>query len=675
MKKNNLKTRLLLLFAFFAAAGFSAFAQTPVTEGKDILLFETDFTDWTPMTNPGNDNPILVTTSGGAGFSVGRRAEVSPTGSQCGDAGYLKFNNENGTGLTSPQFNFVEGGVVELWLCQTTGSNNRPAEVMGADAAAVAAPFPTLPRYDRSGVGTTGSTTPTAPGMAMGTTSADRGILDNSKVGVYLPGSVWVASEASALYKVSFRLPAGSFTGLRNVQINNHRDVAIVAMKFYSTIGTTPYVAATNYVNLVYNPNASGHTMQGNVAGAAGSGVPVNDLVNVRGWNISGDVVLSIEGADAAKFSFPAANADGTFTVANADALAGINVPIHFTPSVREGIATAALVITNPNNPAQTYKVALTGITGDGSTNPAILANTNPIPFYTSVIADVTLPFSLAGVNLTGPVTVSFEGPIASRFTASETSILAVNAMAGRTINLTFTGTIAPSEYNDMFLVLKSPGAADVRVPILAVTRDVRPTFGEISFSVDPPGTAFLDLSLAGPIYEIGTTITVTVTPETGYEIARWSDNAGSRNPKRTFQVGLGTRNITVFMKKVDEICTDCPPPPGGFVAFTPTSNITADGFPANWTAATGDNPTYTVNVYADHDKAIPLASFPAGAGSSFPVTGVAPAAPTAETDFFRWYEVVAKVDPSIDNPSGVETTALVGPIRLTGTVPFVCGQ
>ena len=680
MKRNNLITRLLLLIMLSGAAGFSAFAQTLPTAGKDILLYETDFQNWVAMSDDGGTPNILITRGGGAGFRLIDRYIVNPTGSTCNSPGFLEFTRDGGR-LETPEFNFVQGGVVEIWFCSNTTSSGRFITVENAVNVGIegnAVPpntFIVAPRdngrYDEIGIGN-GATITTH--MAVGTSNADRVLLDMNKVGVYFPGNSWVPRSMGHLHKVSFQLPA-SFTGLQRVRLGG-RDHRIISLKVYSTVGSTPYVAATNYVNFAHNPDAGGHVMQGAVAGGVNSGTPVNDLVNIIGWNITGDVTLSIEGAYASRFSFPNANADGTLTVPNTNALAGINIPINFTPSVREGVVDAVLVITNPNNPAQTYRVSLTGITGSGTTNPTILASTATIPFYTYRLAPVTQNFSLAGVNLTGPITVSFDGPAASQFTVNENSIPVASAHAGQNIIITFRGTTAVSEHSDTYMVLSSPSAETVRVPLFAVTRNVQPTLFSLTFEVQPSGTAYIEPSLAGPWYEEGTTLTVSAEPETGYVISHWSDNPGSSSSNRTFRIirSNGNRHVILYTLEADVPCPpNCPPVSSTFVAHTPpASSVTNDGFPASWTSAE-DATAYTIIVY---DKnGVEIDRIVAGMTNSFNLTGLAPALPTSEDDFFRFYEVEANVPVSAEYPNGIRTTQRVGPIRLTGTLPFICGQ
>jgi hypothetical protein len=433
--------------------------------------------------------------------------------------------------------------------------------------------------------------------------------------------------------------------------------------------GATPFVAATNYTRA---PGA-GHSMQGAVGGAANSGTAVNDPVNIKGWNITADVILSIEGPDASKFSFVGANPDGTLTVANAAAIAaaGYDVPLQFTPSVREGMASATLVITNPQNPAQTYKVSLTGITGTAGV-PKLLGSTATIPFNTFLIAPVTQSYSFAGVSLTDPVTISFEGP--GSFSTPKTTFTAAEVMAGQTINVTYRGAITPRN-EDAVMVIKS-GTLELRVPLKGVTSSTRPDLRELRFETNPPGAAFLDLSLAGPIYEFGSAITVEVFPETGFYIRSWSDNAGSSARIRTIRISHTTPDVITVNLAVlgcdpvtDPNCGG-PIDADGFVAYTPAAGITTDGFPASWSNAKGDNPNgYTVRVYNKNNVLVGGSPINAGMANAIGITGLEPANPTQEDDFFFWYEVTTTTD------DGLETTKRVGPIRLLGTIPFTCGE
>jgi hypothetical protein len=653
IQKHLFSTRLwIALFVLFGAMSFSAYAQ------KDILLYSTDFTDWGAMneSSAGSDD-VFNATGGGAGFVLGSKPTVDPTGAACGGTGFIRNNSDSNLKLKFPEFNFVSGGAVELWLCAMTTSNTRQVIIPGADAVMIEGPVPTPSsnRYDRIGIGT-GTTINTSMMGGNNTT------LDNTKVGVYFPGDSWISSGGSTYYKVTYRLPAATFTGLKTIQLGSsdwHKDIAICAIKIYTGVGTVvPYVASTNYPKAP----ADGHVMQGLVGGAVNSGTAVNDPIKIKGWNLSGaDVILSIEGKDATKFSLTGAATDGTLTVPNATALLGYDVPLQFTPSVHEGVSSALLKIEAAG--CSPYYVSLTGITGGGTT-PKILASSAVIPFYTSVIETVSKTLSLTGVNLTGDVAVSFEGSGKEQFSVplGEDVISKANATAGYTLTIKFKGTNDPSELENIFLVLKSPGADDVRIPLYGITRDVNPPLYDLIFEVNPSGSAYLDLSLVGPKYEQGTTVEVKVEPEKGYALYYWSDNAGSRSKSRTFRV-TANKSVTIFMKKIateeeEEENAD-------YVAYTP-SNITNDGFTAKWSSAP-DATGYTVVIY-DKNKT-EIARIPAGTANSLNVSGLAPSSPQELSDFFYYFEVEATV------PAGTEKTTMIGPIRLNGTILFNCGD
>lgn len=677
----SLGTKLLFLCMLFGLGSFSAMAQavlTPPGDGKNILVYETDFRDWAPMAITNGTDLHAVVSGGGKGFSLQGRPNVEPTSSSCGLTGSLWFNQDNNYAIT-PQFNFVEGGVIEIWFC-TNSSSARNMRVWDADAVGVAAPVPSedgtaTGRLDRIGVASDGATAPTSPGMAMGTASADRAILDPAKVGVYMSGNTFAIRGSGNLYKVSYRLPAAKFTGMKSVQFGG-RDSRIMAVKIYSSVGSTPYVASTNYTNLLHDPNAGAYTMRGTVGGAAGSGTAVGAAVNVQGWNISGEMLLSLEGANAGKFSFAGANPDGTLTVSNADALSGFSVPLQFSPSVESGVAEAILVIADATNPSRNYKVALSGITDDGTTNPQLLAPVDVIPFFTSVIAPVSQQYRFAGIYLSSPVNITFVGPMAARLSASSTNISVIDASKGSSITITYTGT--PSGSLDETTVMRlTTGSTVVDVPLRLETFELKPALHHLEFEANPSGTAVIKLSLTGPLYPLGSIVKVEVTPEAGYYITGWNDNATTAGTRdiRIRPDGTTPSLIVVNLARIGEGPT---PTGGSFIAYLPGS-VTADGFNAIWSASPNETPstTYTVTVYAA-DGATVIGSGTAAAGAtSCSITGLTPTDNTKEENFLFHYKVEANnlIDPDTGLPVPDESTAKVGPFRLTGTVSFTCGQ
>ncbi len=104
-------------------------------------------------------------------------------------------------------------------------------------------------------------------------------------------------------------------------------------------------------------------------------------------------------------------------------------------------------------------------------------------------------------------------------------------------VNLVLTSSCAE--------VVNSP----LSIPLYAVTEDVTPEVRDVIFQVNPAGSAFLDLSLAGPTYKFGTSVNVKVYPETGWVIDGWS-NSGTKSDNRTFIVSKTLPSpITVNLK------------------------------------------------------------------------------------------------------------------------------
>ncbi len=650
--KTFLTTRLFLVLSLlFGAMSFSANAQ------KEILLYSTDFTDWKALdkASAGSDE-VFDAEGGGAGFRLGSKPTIDPTGVACGGIGFIRNNSDSNLKLRFPEFNFVSGGAVELWLCAMTTSNTRQVVIPGADAVMIEAPVPVpaSTRYDRIGVGT-GTSISTNMAGASNTT------LDVAKVGVYHAGSSWISSGGSTYYKVTYRLPAATFTGPKTIQLGSsdwHKDMAICAIKVYTGIGSVPYVACTNYAK---NP-ADGHALSGTVGGAANSGTAINDLPNIKLWNSTSDVKLTIEGADAAKFSLVGADIDGSLTIPNTTALTGTNVAVSFTPSVRAGISTALLKIEAIG--CQPYYIKLTGITG-GAT-PQLVANpSTPFTFWTSLIQPVSQTINVAGLNLTNNVTLNITGPDAALFEVSQATLTVANATAGKTLNITFLGDINMGT-KTATLEISSQGAQPLHISLTGITFETKPKLYSLTFAVDPSGTAFVDTNPAGTLFLDKTSVEVTVVPETNWKIKYWSDATGNRRSTRSITVGelKNTDNgqpIIIYMEAGTHIDPD--PSSGTFVAFVPTT-ITNNSFVASWGSVT-DATSYTVEVY-DATTGSLIQTLPAIAGNTTVVSGLDPAS---------YYSYLVKTTVSDGNGTVDHITDMVGPFKTTGSIPFVCGD
>jgi hypothetical protein len=658
---------LLRVFLFIILA--SVIFQ-PVFAQKDILLYSSDITKWGAINGSGaSADDVSPATGEGEGFKLAGKPVVNPSGTLLGDVGFFTHSSGTTTVLEFPPFTFIAGGAIEILIIPSTTSNSRNLSIPGANAVMIEGPVPTPQggRYDRIGIGT-GTTISTNMMGANNTT------LDPSKVGVYHNGSSWISSGGDKPYIVTFRFPA-TFTGRQVIKLGEndwHKDIAIGGIKVFTAVGTTPYVASTNY------PQApsGGLVMKGTVGGAAQSGTVVNNPINIKGWNIgANDVKLTIMGDDAVKFSFIddaingfALQPDGSLIVSNAKVTTASGTPIDvkFTPSVRTGISNALLKIEEIGGTSSPYIVSLTGLTG--GVNPQILADTATVAFWGSLISKNTKTIDIAGINLMGDVTLSITGADAEKFSCSTFLIPKQTALNGASVAITYTADISESTANAV-LEIKSNGAATVYVPLAGYTSYDKPEMLELKFVVSPAGSGLVAVSPKGTSYLKGAIVTAEVIPEMGYSISYWSDAAGNHSSKRTFRVtDTKQGTITIVLVKNQGIITG---PSSWYVAYSPDETkgqINANGFLAQWTTLHDTDETtnpvvrYEVVVYDSSNAEISRIN--AGIANSIQVNGL------TQGNFYR-YEVVA-----VKTDNTKKTTDRLGTIQTTTTpIQIICGE
>lgn len=625
--------RIMLLFycLLIGLGSFDAFSQ------KDILLYSTDFTDWNPVAfSGGSSNAVAVTTGAGAGFTLTQDMSVVPS------AGKLWVEGgTSGRALTFKPFNFISGGVVELLFDLTGASSARKIELTGFTI--------TQCKIDYFNV-----TSGTPSGMLIGTTA-------QTAAGGWIAGSsVTLPKNCSGQIRISMYVP--SITGSQTfIASEMRKDIPLREIKVYSSVETKPYVASTNYAQ----PPVSGHIMTASVGGAKYSGTATNSLINIKEWNSSSNVLLSIEGADAAKFSFSNTSDVISTTVANATALAGSNVTLYFSPSVRPGVASAKLKIVDAAGAITPYYVNLTGVTSNSS-SPQIMTDTATVPFWTYTGAPVTNTIDISGLNLSGDLTLSVTGANASRFSLSNTLIKKADASVGTSLTITYTGANDPA-IQAATLVITSAGATTVTVPLTGYTYDLKPKMYNLDFVLKPSGTGYVNTSPQGTTFMSGTKVTVVVTPESGYYVKSWDDLGVSAKTTRVIEVGdlhKGTIIITL-----DNACLSCECQPGGcpvadlgfILNDIAPSSITDTGFNnVSWSAdasATG----YIIKVYdSSGTTVIQTLNIPAGTTTTN-ITGL-----TKATQYKISVETVG-ISPS--KQSGIK-----GPYKTTGS-NFTCGQ
>ncbi len=664
--KHLFTTRLwIALFMLFWMGSSPLFAQivdgASGSLGKDILLYSTNFKNWdnvSQISNSSNYYPIGGT-SAGAGFWISEDGTIN------NGTGMYRIGSGSGRRFGIKPLPYVSGAVVELLIDLAPTTSNRAIAIYNAmENGTSLVTFGQVEMFNLT------AGTPNFTNLKAGNTSLNgtpNTVLDNTKLGKWYTGaSVQVPQTATGQARISFYIPSGLTASTLLCLDNMRSDIPIRELKVYTSVGTTPYVASTNYSKYP----ASGHQMKGTAGGAVNSGTTINAVPNVKLWNNTGNVKMTIEGTDAAKFSIVGADTDGSLTITNAQATSatGYDVPINFTPSVRDGISEAKLKIEAVGCSAcQPYYVKLTGITG-GAT-PQIVADNTPITFWTSPIKPTVFNLDVSGLNLTGPITIAFSDSGASSFGVPDLIISNNDALSGTILPIKFTGDGIAST-KTATLTLTSPGATPVTIQLTGITLDKKPNLYNLAFVVDPAGTAYINTSPAGSVFLEGTKVTVTITPETDWKVKSWSDVSANKAVTRDFIVGekKNTDNgqpIIIFMEPGQQgtVIT----PTGSLVAFVPTT-ISNTGFTCSWSqpALATATTVYTITIYDSTGTAIQTQTSTPG-GSSLVITGLNPAS-------FYTYTVSATTS---DGGSGTTNhlTDKIGPIKTTGIVPFTCGN
>lgn len=645
---NNLcrifSTRILFALFFLLMLPFGANAQ------KDILLYSTNFSDWTAMAAPSsNATAIAVTTGGGVGFVLNQKPSITPSGTLGSYSGGYYDNASSSHTMTIKPLTFVSGGIVEV-----TYYNNQTSQAIislsGVTPDAVM--IESITTTDVSGTVDYSKILAGTTSMAMGTSTALKAQLNSANLNTWITGNTVSLYNAGAIIKLAFRIP--SITGSQTIGVANTKAACpMTALSVYTAVGSTKYVTTTDY------PPSPTDSFK--ITGTVGGSI-VSKTANVKGWNITGPVSMSIVGEDSLLFSFVSGKFAQTATLSNLNATqsGGTNVPIYFTPSVKAGVSHAQLKLTCPSDAgANVFYMNILGLTATSTTTPQITANTDTIAFWTSLIAPISNSTTIAGVNLTGPITLSLTGANASDFTVSVNTITKSDALGGESIMITFLGsTSIGTEYAN--LVLTSPGAAPVTIPLEGITAASKPATYTMSFSVSPSGTGVLDINPMSARYLSGSAINVTVTPQTNWHVKYWSDASGSTKTKRTLTVSE-SKAIIVYLDTTAVI----PPPTslGSLTAYVPTYTSGVNtGFTLSWSAVTGAT-AYTVKVYDSSNTLVSPSPYTIS-GTNLTITGLTPGSE-------YYYSVETTVGTTTQN------SGEVGPFKTTGTsgLPFTCGQ
>ena len=591
-----IRVQALLFVVILGLGSFSAL------QAQYTTLYSTDFTDWTTEDFTGSAGTVrsFNVSFAGNGFQADGNPKVyHNVANACARTGYFVHGNDNYT-LIFPSYTFGAGGTVVVGICKTDVTSNRTLTLT----------------VDGSATGITPAFTVT-PSMGSTPTSVSTNV-----------ANFGVCSSANSIYEVTYTL-APTITGAKNLVLRlSSKQINIFSLQVKSL--TDPLVVSTdNTAECADDPD--GKTIQATKGGSA-----VVDSLHVKGYNITGNVTMSITGTDAALFSLPVSS------ISNAEGLAGDSVAVRFTPSVVSGISNAQLIISSTGAPD--YCVSLTGVTATNA-NPEITTPAETMKFATSLIDTVTQTIDISGINLTGAITLALSGADAVQFSLSATSVSSADALAGKSITVTYLGGIAAPITHNASLVLSSSGATDVTLPLEGLTYSSAPTMYSLTTGVTPGGTGVVTQDLGGSSFASGTTVELTALPQTGYRFKQWSD--GNMSPTRSIII-TSNLNLTAEFELGASLASP-------FLAYTPAT-ITNTAFTARWSTVAG-GPNYTVTVY-DEDGAVVTTAGPT-AGVSISVTGL-----TQGTVYTY----------KVETDTGYETN-VAGPIKTTGTsaVP-ACG-
>lgn len=634
-KFNFFNAKWFLILGLFLSS-LSANAQ------KDILLYSTDFTDWGAVDgSSASSSDVLSGTQGGAGFSIMGRPVVDPT------TGTLSFGNST-CYIETKKFDFVSGAVVEVEF-YANASNSR--EITLSETV-------TQVKLDNTNYvdgtakitdGYIGNTMMAVASSNVGTTPEDdrNVILPAIRNGEWQAGSKFKNPKyQGGSYTVSFNMP--SVVGEKSIKIQGmNKDVFIKSLKIYTSVGTTPYVASPTYPNAGADGSKAS---SGVVLQALPGGNVIEANVDVKAYNITSPVSLSIIGDGAAQFSLTQTTIDASA------ALAGTSIPVKFTSSPTSGVSKALLVLSSPG--AEDYYVNLLGQSGTG--NPEIIADNSLMRFYTYQTGRITQELNVSGLSLTGPITATLSD---GNFSVPSSEISLYNALSGTKLKITFTGDIVEGT-KDATLTLSSPGAENVVIPLQGVTTLTKPHLYKITFEAVPAGSAAIKHTPGGNLFLEGEKITVTVTPNVGYSIVSWSDNAGSTKSTRVITATMPTHI------KINLSNSGTQGPSGGgsvgssFVAKVAT-NVTANSLSANWSAASNSNQgattTYTVTLYDAAGNQVDQKDVGTALTADF--TGLSPYTP-------YYYQV-----RSTSTDPGQDETKKAGPFYTIDDAVYVCGK
>ena len=584
MKKRNKKLWLLAFYFFFSC---SIYAQMfPLL---DWSFSNTDPVTWVASVDPGNG--ANITQNGTCMY----RMQVEPSFVATYDntnanaparylTGAIRRGGSTGSFIT-PELDFISGGTITAYFMNaSTGART-----------SVVTPLP--------------SSYACNPSNPTGTALTTFNILRNTEI-----------------QKFTYTLPP-TFTGKQRFafSFSTSQDYYMIGLIIETGVGTVPVIATIPHKDVIQNFSA--------VAG----GNETSNTIQVKGYNLTGDVSMEIIGANAQLFSVP------SNSISLSEALAGKDIVISYKSSVMIATHQAQLKLSSPG--ASDVFINLVGNSTPTTSSPTITTPATTYLFATGIIGTATNEVNVTGVNLTGNITLSITGANAGQFSLSSATVSPGIAMStGLPVTITYQGFFQAPVTQTAKLILSSPGATSVEINLTGKTFINNPTMYTLVTGVSPTGSGYVIKNPSGTSFPSGTVVKITALPETGYKFVRWDDIASSslvrnitmnenKNINAIFEIGSGGGGEE---------------PTGGLIAYSPLpATITTTGFTARWTSVTGA-PNYTITVF---DGTTPVVTQTVSS-NNYNVTGLSPGTTYS-------YQVKA-------NTTNGETSEIVGPFQTT---------
>lgn len=556
----------------------------PSSSPCPVTLYATNFSDWADLAKSGtSSNAVSVSTGAGAGFILTQDMSVSSSSQ------VLKNEGGSEREMTFAPFTFVNGGSVIVRGKNTTTSS----------------------------MGGISSVTPTS-------------IVDAASGNAVTMSTVRSSDPNGGVYNLKFELPT-SVSGSTALKYKFRGEIYEIIV--CTNPGTNPQIATYPVAESTVSLTAE-----------IGGNTDVQ-FIELKGFNLTNNVSVSIAGAGAGRFSIPSS------VIAEAIAEGGTMLPVTYTSSVLAGTHDATITFTSPG--AQPVTLNLHGTSRPVGTGCAITTSTADLLFATRIITPITRTIVISGVNLTGNVSLSLTGSGAAQFSLSQASVAASHANgAGKEVTITYTGGTEVVNHTANLVI--SNGACSATIPLIGRTLSYLPTMYTLTTLTQPAAGGVITTDIAGPEYPSGTVVKLTAVAEAGYKFVRWNDIT-SYSATRNVTMNANKTITAIFAPSTTDGAK------GDLEAYNITG-VTATGFTANWKAVTGAT-QYTVNVF-EQDQSGQVGTMvktQTSATTSVAITGLT-------TGKAYYYQVIA-------NTALEDTSEMLGSYPIGNLQPIVCGQ